>query len=151
MHLAFMIRGHKHWQDRFINELASRYMPYRWFNPKTKLFENKVIEMRLCPIQLFDACFPEPCYDMVANTLFGEGKGKPMVPAMNKVIWAMQKGMKFKPLLDYKQELMLPMEPPQHQEMIAIGVKEDYWVNVKTGKNVYNPTEEEKKDCFEGI
>lgn len=148
MHLAFMIRGHKHWQDRFINELATRYLPFKMYNPEKKVMEDKIIEMRLCPIQLYDATFPADQFDIVANSILCGGNGDPNNPSMKKFIWALRKMMGFKKLPEYKKDTKFSMSPPEHQEIFAIGVKDDFFVE-PDGRHV------EKKDksplAWEGI
>lgn len=126
--IVFMIRGHKHWQDRFINELSSRYPKVKRYNKATGQMEDKIMELRVCPIQLFEVNFPDDQYDIVANSIFRGSDGKPAIPKMNKFIWALRKMMGLKPLPEYKKEMTFAMSPPEHQEIIAIGFKEDYWV-----------------------
>lgn len=143
-----MIRGHKHWQDRFINELASRYMPFKRYDPATNTLKDYVLEMRLCPIQLYDATFPAEQFDIVANSIFCGANGDPNNPAFKKFIWAMRKAMGFKKMPEYKKDTKLSMSPPEHQEIFAIGVKDDFWVE-PDGKHVKK--ENKSPLAWEGI
>lgn len=135
MHLAFLIRGHKHWQDRFISQLSDRYLPFSMYNPDLKAMERKIIEMRLCPIQLFDLCFPDEHYDAVAHTIFQTSDLKPMEKKLKPILWAARKAMGFKKMPKFSHDRSLPMSPAEHCEIIPIGIKEDYWIT-EDGKHV---------------
>lgn len=148
MHLAFAIRGHKHWQDRFINELSSRYLPFKMYEPQTKQLKEYILEMRVCPIQLFDVCFPAEHFDTVANTILSGSNGEPNKSSLKKYLWILRKGIGFKKLPEYKKDNKLSMSLPQDCEIFAIGVKDDYWIE-PDGRKV---SKEEKSDlAWEGI
>lgn len=130
MHLAFITRGHKTWVDKFINELSTRYFEFDRYNYDTKKMERVLMDARLCPIQLWDFVFPSEYYDSVAATILsGYGEGKPEFKSHQKFVWALRKAMKFRKIPPFKKESRLPMLPPQHMEVIGIGVKDDYWID----------------------
>lgn len=136
MHLIFGIRGHKEYQDKFINELSTRYLPYKKYNPQSKNLQDWMLQVRVCPIQLFDVSFPKQHYDVVANTILGASlKGKPMNPKHEKFIWVLRKMMGVDKIPEFKQDAWLSMGLPEHQEIIVIGVKEDKWIT-EDGKMV---------------
>ena len=127
----FAMRGHLHWGERFIKELGSRYLPFKIYNPEKKEMEDRIFEMRVSPIQLYDCVFPEEHFDAVANTIFSGGKGDTINPKLNKYFWMLRKALGLKKMPEYKKDTRLSMSLPVACEMIAIGVKEDYWVNEK--------------------
>lgn len=146
-HVVFMTRGIKHDVDWFINELSTRYLPFRFRDKDNKMIDGN-IQMRVCPIQLWDVSFPTDQKDAVYNTIFASSQGKPEIKSHGKFISLVRKIMKLNPLPEYSKEKKLAMRPPQNIEIVAIGVKEDYWINEKGEKVSY-----EKKDseCMEGI
>jgi len=149
MHFMFAMRGHAHWGERFINELKSRYMPFSWYNPETKKMELKQFEMRLCPIQLYDAIFPEAMRDAVLNTCLSGTQGNPINPKLNKYFWAMRKMLGYEAIPEnYNKELVLPMSPPNSCEIIPIGIKDDYWIE-PDGKHVSK--EDKSPLAWEGL
>jgi len=71
MHLAFMTRGEINAINKFIKELSTRYLDFEIYNPKSKAMEQKIIQMRVCPIQLWDISFPKQHWNAVAKTVLG--------------------------------------------------------------------------------
>ncbi len=64
MHIDFITRGIKHDVDRFINELSCQYLPYMHkMNAKGELvdkpLEKGALQVRVCPLQLWDVSFPK--------------------------------------------------------------------------------------------
>jgi len=155
MHFIFGTRGIKHDVDFLINELSTRYLPIQIPNKDTNQMESKLIQMRVCPVNLWDISYPREHRDAVLNTLLMGGKGIPIrdtrgwrLKLLDKTIRMVQKILGLKPLAEYKSESWLPMRPPQNVEVIAIGEKEDYFITEK-GEHV---DYEHKTDLsFEGI
>jgi hypothetical protein len=123
------MRGHMHWGERFIKELSSRYVPIKVYNKVTGQIENKIWELRVSPIMLYDVVFPDEIKDAVMNTILNGGTGEASNPALKKYVWSVRKMMGLKKIdPNYKKEIKLPMSPPEHCEIIAIGEKDDYWI-----------------------
>lgn len=127
-HAAFLIRGHKDWQEKFINELASRYVPFMKYDNNLKQLIPMIMQLRVCPIQLFDVCFPESQKDPVLNTIFSGTKGEPANKALKKYLWGLRKSINFKPIPDYEKNSKLAMSPVEHCEILGIGYKDDKWI-----------------------
>lgn len=139
-HTVILTRGHLEYVEKFIKELSTRYMDY----PNT----NSLVQMRVCPIQLWDISYPEEYRDVIHTTLFGDNKGKPIHSSLSKYIYPMRKAMKLSKLPPYKTDSWLPMRKPEHMEVIAIGVKDDDWIE-PDGKVVKKKDKSEK--AREGI
>lgn len=133
MHLYFITRGQKLYVDDFITQLIGKYLPYKYRNPQTNQVEDKVLQLRLQPIQLWDVAFPEDSKDVVLNTILGSDKrivGDPKMNSwLNKIkYWAM-KLLKCEPVPDYATDKILPTGGPQHMSIMGIGVKKDAYID----------------------
>lgn len=155
MHFIFGTRGIKRDAERLIDELSTRYLPFNRYNPEIKQLEKVLIQMRVCPIQLWDVSYPIEHRDAVLNTLLGGGTGIPIrdtrgwrLKLLDKSIKVMQKLLGLNPLGEYKKEQLLPMMLPQNTEVIAIGEKEDYWI---TEDNKHVDYENKTDLSYEGI
>lgn len=145
MHTIFAIRGIKEDVERFINELSTRYLPFKMYNFDKKKLEPKLLQLRVQPVQLYDVAFPSEYKDAVLNTIYGgtDGKGR-----WGKYVAILRRIFRLDPMPEYKKESKLPMEPPQNCEIVGIGVKEDYWIR-EDGEHV---SEKDKTpNSFEGI
>ena len=148
MHTIFGIRGIKHEVDRFINELATRYVAMNIYNFETKKLERKMVQLRLSPMQFYDLSFPKEHYDAVMNTIYGTGKGKGIDGRLDWIVKLIRKVIGLKPMPEWKKDYRLAMEDPQHTEIIGLGVREDYWIT-EEGKHV---NEKDKTPLsYEGI
>jgi hypothetical protein len=49
----------------------------------------------------------------------------------------------------YQTDQVMPIDG-EHVERIPIGVKKDYWVTA-SGEHIYDPSPEQKKECWEGL
>ena len=150
MHLVFASRMHWDHGRRFIDELANIYFPFKKYNPETKKLQDMHLKARLCPIQLWDYSFPKSHLDPVLNTILGGTSGEGIVAHahLQKYLWPLKKIMKLQKVPEYNKELQLIMSKPEHSEIIALGVKEDYWIT-ETGEHV---AEKDKTDLsWEGI
>lgn len=127
MHLALLTRGHIEWVNRFINELSTRYLEFDYKG------EKKLLQMRVCPIQLWDISFPKQHLAPVLNTCLSGFQGEPMMKSHQKYIWALRKAMKFKKIPEYDKSKTLAMKMPQHIETIGIGIKEDKMLKDENG------------------
>lgn len=131
MHNILMTRGHINNVERFINELSTRYMKFNFFNKDTQKSEERIIQMRVSPIQLWDISFPKEHREIVLNTIYQGGKGEPINPYLNKFVWGLRKSMGLRKMGDYDKKAWLSMLPPENIEMINIGEKDDKWLNSK--------------------
>lgn len=149
MHTIFAVRGIKHRVERFIDELSTRYLPANVPMPDGTI-QRKLLQVRVSPIQLYDVSFPAEHKDAVLNTIYGGSKGEAIHGRFTKYASILRKVLGLKPIPDYSTGQRLPMLPPEDTEIIAIGSKEDYFVNAK-GEHSFKFTDEEKKECYEGI
>lgn len=136
MHLSFLTRGHIEHVNRFINELSTRYLDFNWFNPQTKQMEKKRLQMRVCPIQLWDISFPVDQWDAVATTVLGKKdskQGKPEIKSQGKFLYVLRKAMKQDKIPEYDDSVWLNMDDKHHIEVLGIGVKEDKWITENGG------------------
>ncbi len=147
MHLLTLMRGEIHHVKKFIDELSTRYLPFDFYNSKTKQKEKRLLQLRVCPIQLFDISFPEEHKDAVLTTCLVNNEGS-INKYMDKFFWAMRKGMKLEPIPEYKKDSWLAMSPPQNIELIGIGVKKDKWIT-EEGKIVEE--KDKTENSYEGI
>lgn len=150
MHLYILPRGIKHDYDRFLNELACTYLPFR-FTDKDGNIQPCMVQVSVRPIPPFyEVVFPEECIDIVLNTLLqGQVYGDGFKP-FKKYAWIFRKMFKLKSIPEYKKDKQFPLYHA-NVECSGIGIKYDYWVNPKTQEKIINPTEEQKKVCFEGL
>src|SRR3990167_1293119 len=137
MQIVFGLRGIKHEAEKFINELSTRYLPFKIYNKEKKQLEKVLLQMRVCPIQLYDVSFPKEHMDSVLTTLYGGSEGVPrsVNKWMEKLTYFLRKLLGLKSLPKYKTDTHLMMDFPQHTEIFSIGVKEDYWIT-EEGKHV---------------
>lgn len=143
-----MTRGILHDVKHFINELSSRYLPFPRYNKKTKKMETKYLQMRVCPIQLWDISYSKDQRDIVHNTIFAGGEGKPINSRIEKFMFGLRKLMGLKKLPKYKKEKVMAMRPIQNVEVLGIGVKDDFWIE-PDGRHVSE--KEKSKEAYEGI
>jgi len=149
MHLYILTRGIKNSVDQFITELQGKYLPYVFYKGK-KLMKCQV-QVSVRPIQLWEIVFPEEHKDVMLSTILPEAhKGVTQHKKHNKFIWAIRKALGVEKLPDYKSDIQMPITLA-NTEVVGIGIKKDYYTNIKTGKRLYNPTEKEKKECWEGL
>lgn len=137
MHISFLTRGHFDYTNKFINELSTRYVDFQKYNAEKKVMEDMILQLRVCPIQLWDVSFPTQHYDAVYNTVLGGSKhGAPEMSHHQKYIWALRKAMKMKKIKPSENKaIKLAMTPPEHIEVIGVGMKEDYFVT-EDGRHV---------------
>ncbi len=127
MHLAILTRGIKNDVDRWVEELSSRYLPFKWKSKEMKEHQEKFLQVRVSPIQLWDISFPAEHKQLMLNTIFGENKGKPMSTKLNKFIWWLRKLMGFTKTEWELTDSRIVMYPGEHTEKILIGEKPDEW------------------------
>lgn len=149
MHLIFATRGTHHRVKNFIEQLAGKYLPFRYPGADGKL-KDTFVQMNVQPMQLFSVVFPEDCKDVVLATILGKQKEPRKYPGFfNKIIWGVRKALGLKEIPDYKTEQIMPIDG-EHIDRFGIGIKEDYWVTA-SGAHIWNPTDEQKKECWEGL
>lgn len=132
-HVIFLTRGHYDHIHRFIDDLRTRTFEYPVFDKQDGEMKRILLKSRLSPIQLWDYVFPHEYKDPVLNTIFlgSDAKGVVANAHLQKYLWPMRKALKLDKIPDYKKDLRLPIENPQHSEMIGIGYKEDRWMTEK--------------------
>ena len=142
MHFIFATRGVLHQVNTFINELSTRYLPFKRYNPETMVMEDAHLQVRVCPIQLWDVSYPKEHRDLVLSTIMGMGNGRPVrdkeswrMKALNKFLNMIAKIGGLQPVGEFKRESIIAMQPPQDLEIFSVGEKEDYWTT-EDGKHV---------------
>jgi hypothetical protein len=106
--------------------------------------------MSVRPIQFWEIAFPEEHQDVVLRTLSPGDTIRKEYGYIKKAIWGLRKMMKIDAPPEFNRiGNKLPLYDA-NIDRILIGTKKDYYVD-KDGKHKYNPTEEEKKDMWEGI
>lgn len=133
MHLYAITRGQKNYVDQMITELQGKYLPY---NSKGKDAAGNVIEKQLMlqlavrPIQLWEFAFPEECYDVVANTLWGQDKSMGFsLPGHNKKLAVLTAGMRkvigLEKVPEWKTDQgWLPLNK-LYTSILGVGIKKD--------------------------
>ena len=155
MHLSLLTRGIKWETEKFFSSLSEQLLPHRG------MFDGKLqdggIQMRVCPIQLWDICFPETELDKVMTTLFPNG-WKGMSKSREYYAMALRLGMGYEKLPEEwkKDQLVFTSVPIKHTEMIGIGIKHDDYFLAGTSKKIsweefQKLPEDEKKLYWEGI
>ena len=128
MHIVTAIRGEKMWLNRFIEDLGAKYVPY-----PTKIMPNgkpALIQLRVCPMQLYDISFPKENFDVVANTLFGAEKspggykGTGWTKWQNFFLNLLRKKLRLKECPDYKTDNVLPVVK-ENLQIMCLGIKDD--------------------------
>lgn len=147
MHLYIVTRGIKHDVDRFITELQGKYLPFRYPDKDNKLVPC-AIQLSVRPIEFYELAYPEESHKMIMNTLFPEtidgqhGWYKSILKMIRKML-------KLEELNKVEKTDTMPIYK-NNIEIVGVGLKKDYFIHTKKGR-IDNPTEEEKKDCYEGI
>lgn len=149
MHLYIITRGIKNHVDQMITELQGKYFPFKYPDKEGNL-QPCMVQMAVRPIQIWELAFPEDQKDVMLNTLLVGSKDGVQHKKHNKFVWAIRKMLGVEKIPEYKKDLMMPLYRAD-VEVNGVGIKQDYWVDAKTGKKIYNPTDEEKKICWEGL
>lgn len=149
-HTVFLTRGHIDHIEPFMRELSSRYLPMKIYNQETKKLEDKMVQMRLCPVQLWDLSYPKQHRDAIHTTLFpgGKGEGFSNPRSFDKIIWGIRKALKLQDIPDFKRDSWLAMRPLEHTEVIAIGCKDDYWMEPD---GTHSDEKNKSEFAYEGI
>ena len=137
-------RGIKHDVDRFITEMAAKYLPHRVrLNPNDKKEKIKDVNVQLAvrPVQFWEIVFPETSKEIVLNTLWpqvatDQGKteghfGNIATMKYKKYLGIVRRflGKDVKPIPeDYKRTIELPVYK-RNIEFLGIGVKDDAKIN----------------------
>jgi len=119
MHLHLITRGIKPDVDRFITQLQGKYLPFKWRG------QDKMIEVAVRPIQIWEIIFPEEHLDMMMNTIFSGADGTTQQKKHRKWITAIRKILGVEPLpKEYKKDKIMPIYK-ENIEMIGVGIKKD--------------------------
>lgn len=148
MHVVIGLRGEIGRQETLIKELSTRYLNFPWYNKETGKMEDKLIQMRVSPMTIWDISFPEQHKDAVLNHLLSGNSGKSQNKYIDKFVWFLRKCMRLKPIPEYSKNVGLAMKPPMDLEVIGIGVKDDVWLT-EDGRVV--PRSERTPLSWEGI
>ena len=127
-HTVIMTRGPIKYVNEFINDLNTRYLPFKKYNKKTKKMEDLWLQMRVCPVQLWDLSYPVEHRDAIHNTIFQGGNGNSIHKRHQNFLCPIRKAMKLDKIPNYDRSKKLVMPEPQNIEMIGIGVKDDYFI-----------------------
>ncbi len=132
-HLLLMTRGHIDCVEKFIRNLRGQCLDYPVYDPATKQLVNKLLPMRICPIQLWDISFPQGSRDAVLNTVLGANGAHANRWMTDSCLVPLRLATGFKKVKPYlktekdQYQPMLRMVPPADIELIGVGEKEDYW------------------------
>lgn len=133
MHLYLITRGIKHDVDRFIREMTSKYVPYKFYNKDTGKIEMGGVQVAMRPVQFWEVIFPEETRDTILNTLWPQDrkevcKGHFGNIATRKFKWILDRIRKLlgaEPIPeDYKNVTHLPLYM-HNVEFIGVGIKKD--------------------------
>lgn len=138
MQLFIFVRGEVRAHQRFIEELSAKYLPfvYKGVDKDGKFIEGTQVDyhyqvtVRTSPLGIYEVCFPEPCLDMMLETLFRNsntmnGNGNTWRKTDQKYV----KMFRFLLGIDkipktWNKEKYLPLTK-DNLEIIAIGMKRD--------------------------
>ena len=87
MHLIFACRGTHHRVKNFIEQLAGKYLPFRYPDASGQL-KDTFVQMNVQPMQLYSVVFPESSKDVVLTTILGKDSKPRKYPGFfNKIIY----------------------------------------------------------------
>ena len=134
MHIYFGTRGIKHDVDRFINELSAKYLPFKWKAKGDKKAQDVTLQVRVCPIQLWDVSFPKEHEEAMLNHIFPLGTPNSMTGKLNKFLAIARMGLGLKKIDDFRPSgKNLGILKPQNIDLFAIGKKPDAMIKDKDG------------------
>lgn len=123
MQAYFICRGHKMWQDRFIQELNAKFLPYTFAG------QPGFAELMVRPIELYEIVFPEENYEMVMRTVFGEdqsaGADAYKSDKMKLTQWAGKKMLGAKPFKPWAKDGAVMPITKNGLSILGIGIRED--------------------------
>lgn len=90
MHDYIMTRGNKFWVDKLIKRLEGVTLPLEFTFDKSKPKQKIWFEMGVRPIQFWEIVYPEPCKELVRNTLLDLKMGETQHSKHKKVLGAMR-------------------------------------------------------------
>lgn len=133
MHIVIMTRGIYRDVREFIHSLRNQFLPFKTTDPEMVKHGVNALQIRVCPIELYDVSFPKEHRDVMLNTLFrGHDKGKPINKFVKK--WAKWLGriMHLKPIPEeWDTTKRLAVFPTENIEVIGIGMKDDKYIEGK--------------------
>ena len=123
-------RGIKHDAERFIEQLANKYLPFKVAG------NQQAVQCMVRPIQMWEVVYPRECHDTLCSTLFGAHKGiisknKPEEKKRNRVVALIRKALGVQKL-EYTDTT--PAVYPlygNNVEKVAIGQKDDKDLNTE--------------------
>ena len=120
MHLYIIARGIKHELDRFISELSAKYLPFKFHG------EDKLVQVAVRPIQLYEIVFPKEHLSSVINSLGGEKalQGQDSVGFLKKYVKWFRKFMHLEKIENLSGASIIPIYR-ENVEIIALGIKPD--------------------------
>lgn len=133
MQAYFVIRGHRMWQKRFIDELNAKYIPFMFKDPlhpnyPNNEFESRMVEMMVRPIELYELVFPKEAYDVVMTTVFGKDQtaGAQAYPndKMKLFQYGARKLLGAKPFKEWKSDKALVCTK-NGLSILGLGIRED--------------------------
>ena len=123
-HIFLMTRGIKNDVEDYINWLSHQQLPYKNRESQETALQDYLLQIRVCPIQLWDISFPREHKDLMLTSLFS-ADGKPYHSNIQKYLSALRFALKADKMPEkWDTSKRLPRRPA-NTEMICIGTKED--------------------------
>lgn len=137
MHLLIAVRGIKHEQDRFINELSTRYLPFPKYHDDKFPLGTAHVQLSVRPICLYELVFPEEHLNtVIATTKCWGFKQSPMNGFLKgMLIDQVVKTLGYEPMPEIDETKLttkLMMYVPE-LEVIGLGIKKDRELTDKDG------------------
>jgi len=135
-----MTRGNKWWVDRLIGSLVGVQLPFEFRDDVTKPMLKSWFELGVRPIQLWEIVYPEPCHELMCNTILNQDIGETQHKSHEKWLRALRFGMgikklnynwdKKKVINDFKNKIPMTFDGKipivsQNVEVIGVGFKPD--------------------------
>ena len=155
MHLSLVTRGIEQTTKQFFKSLSEQFLPFHGFYDGQ--MQDGTLQVRVCPIQLWDICFPEPMLEPMLTTLFPNG-WKGMGKSREYLSLALRIAMGFEKLPEKwdNSKRISHSGTNMNTEMIGIGMKHDDYFLCGTGKKIswdefQKLPDDAKKLYWEGI
>lgn len=120
MHIYVLTRGIKHDAERWANEMAAKYLPY-----KDKNGADAMLQVSVRPIQLWEIVFPEEHTDTMLRTIGGHAKGKTQHKKHEKYINMIRMALGIEKAPDFAAEGNFLPVYGENVEKVIVGVKKD--------------------------
>ena len=131
MHLYMITRGIKHDVDRFIQELAAKYLPYKVMSGAAGLPAGEyMLQTSVRPIQMWEIAFPKEHLDLMLGTFTHpdceQAKLTQHPKKHQKWLALIRKALGVKPIpKEWENKGTMPLYR-KNTECALIGIKDDY-------------------------